>query len=174
MGIRDFCDIVLVVTQSGALEFLQAEVHKRVQAEGLRPLAARTGIPLARLRSLLVQRDMRSSNAAQAAAAFDLEFYIGPPRPAVPPEILEALGLDADAAVADAVAEIAARRDPRVEALLAAVAALQKVQDLIHAVAGCTHTDPTEAAARANGNPDLMEQHWHDKPTPHRGGQPQR
>ena len=112
------------------------------------------------------------SNAAEAAAAFDLEFYIGHPRPAVPREIVAALGLDADSTVAEAVAAIEARRDPRVEALLAAVAALQKAQDLIHEAAGWAHKDPNEAAARAIDILDFMGLHLQGEHTPHRSSRP--
>ena len=84
---------------------------------------------------------MRSSHAAEAANALNLEFYLGRPRPRVPLEIAEALGLDADATVADVVAAIEARRDPRAA----------RAVGILDSLARHLHDDP---ALRRGSQPD--------------------
>ena len=57
-------------------------MRTHVQREGLRPLSARTGIPVGQLRSLLHGRAALSTTIELASAALGLEFYVGPPRAA--------------------------------------------------------------------------------------------
>ena len=59
--------------------YLCAAVRARVESEGLRPLSARTGIPVGQLRSLMQGRAALSTTLESAASALGLEFYIGPP-----------------------------------------------------------------------------------------------
>ena len=116
------------------MTLLRTEALRLVAAEGLRPLAARTGIPVGQLRSLVDDRDVSISHVESIAEAFNFEIYIGPRRPPVPPPIAAALGLPPDATVAESVAAIERRRDPRVQALLEAAAALERqAQELIRA-----------------------------------------
>ena len=70
---------VLYVTQYGTA-YLRKVVQENVKREGLRPLANRVGIPLGQLRGLLNGNTPYGHNLISIAAAFDLEFYIGPPR----------------------------------------------------------------------------------------------
>lgn len=62
------------------IERLREEVRRRVAAEGLRPFAARTAIPVGRVRGLLDGRAALSSTLEAAAAALGLEIDVGPPR----------------------------------------------------------------------------------------------
>ncbi len=62
------------------IERLREEVRRRVATEGLRPFAARTAIPLGRVRGLLDGRAALSSTIEAAASALGLEIYIGPPQ----------------------------------------------------------------------------------------------
>ncbi|MDE0177345.1 MAG: S24/S26 family peptidase [Gammaproteobacteria bacterium] len=64
----------------GGLDHLRSTVKTHVQREGLRPLSARTGIPVGQLRSLLDGRAALSTTIECASTAFGLEFYVGPPR----------------------------------------------------------------------------------------------
>ena len=64
------------------IERLREEARRRVAAEGLRPFAARTAIPLGRLRGLLAGRAASSATIEAAAAALGLEISIAPPRDA--------------------------------------------------------------------------------------------
>ncbi len=73
------------MTQQG-IERLRQYVRRRVAEEGLRPFAARTAIPVGRVRGLLAGRAALSSTIEAAVAALDLELYIGPRRPAAPAE----------------------------------------------------------------------------------------
>lgn len=74
-----FSGIVLHVTRQG-LEHLRSVVRAQVEREGLRPLSARTGIPVGQLRSILHGRAALSTTLELATSALGLEFYVGPPR----------------------------------------------------------------------------------------------
>ena len=71
--------IVSHMTRS-RLEFLRDAVQSRVEREGLRPLSARTGIPVGQLRSVMEGRAPLSTSIEFIASALGFEFYIGPPR----------------------------------------------------------------------------------------------
>ena len=71
--------IVLHVTRSG-LDDLRSAVRLHVEREGLRPLSARTGIPVGQLRSLMQGRAALSTTLERVSSALGLEFYVGPPR----------------------------------------------------------------------------------------------
>ena len=81
-----------------------------MRAEGLRPLAARTGIPIGQIRSLIGGRAVRSTTLERVTSVLGLEFYIGPPRGGgaspLPPEIANVLRLPETATVAEAVQRI--------------------------------------------------------------------
>lgn len=87
-------------------------VRNRIATEGLRPLAARTGVPLGQLRSLLKGCAARYTTLTSIASAFGLELYVGPARQGshsgrtVPPEISKALDLPLHATLAEAVGAI--------------------------------------------------------------------
>ena len=66
------------------IERLREEVRRRVEAEGLRPFAARTGIPMGRVRGLLDGRAALSSTLEAAAVALGLEIDVGPPQSGAP------------------------------------------------------------------------------------------
>lgn len=71
------------MTQPEALEALRKAVQEAVKKEGLRPLAARTGIGLGRIRSVLSgTRVPKVDTVDTLAQALGLEFYVGPPRAA--------------------------------------------------------------------------------------------
>ena len=63
-----------------ALSYLRALVRRQVEQEGIRPLAARTGIQVGQIRSLLSERALLSTTIASVSEALGLEFYVGPPR----------------------------------------------------------------------------------------------
>ena len=99
------------VTLPDGLDYLRRVVRQRIETEGLRPLAGRTGVPVGQLRSVVEGRAARSTTLELIASVLDLEFYIGPVRgdsrrPVLPPEIAQALDLPRDASVADAVGAI--------------------------------------------------------------------
>lgn len=104
-------DIVSKVTLPDGLDYLRRVVRQRIETEGLRPLAGRTGVPVGQLRSVVEGRAARSTTLELIASVLELEFYIGPvrgdsTRPVLPPEIAQALDLPRDASVADAVGAI--------------------------------------------------------------------
>ena len=68
------------MTRYKALDALRKEVQRRIEAEGLRPLAARLDLPIGQLRSLSEGRSARGVTIAAASEALGLEFYVGPPR----------------------------------------------------------------------------------------------
>lgn len=63
----------------GGTRILRDVVRQRVKTEGLRPFAARIGIPVGKIRSLLEGRAVLSTTMEAVASALELEFYIGPP-----------------------------------------------------------------------------------------------
>ncbi len=63
-----------------AIDSLREAVRRGVQHEGLRPFAARTGVPVGQVRSVAEGRAMLSTTLVRLCAALDLEFHIGPPR----------------------------------------------------------------------------------------------
>ena len=94
------------------VDYLRRAVRRKIKKEGLRPFAARTGIPVGQLRSLVEGRAARYTTLASIASVMGLQLYIGrglrgnPAEPGLPSEITEALRLPSDASVADAVSRI--------------------------------------------------------------------
>ena len=84
-------------------------VRRRVETEGLRPFAIRTGIPLGQLRSVTQDRAARSTTLRAIAAVMGMRLFIAPMNPGdaeappLPRELTRALDLPADASVAEAV-----------------------------------------------------------------------
>ena len=64
------------------LKELQTAVATAVEAEGLRPLAARLDVPLDLIRGAKTGRNLTSDSIFTLAGKLGLEFYIGPPRTA--------------------------------------------------------------------------------------------
>ena len=60
-----------------ALQNLRDEVRLLIADEGLRPLAARTGLPVGVLRSISSGRDPSGRSIESVCAALDLNFFIG-------------------------------------------------------------------------------------------------
>ena len=87
-------------------------VRQRIQTEGLRPFALRTGIPLGQLRSVVQGRASRYTTLESIAAVMGMRLFIGPAEdggaeaPQLPEEITRALRLPTDASVVDAVGQI--------------------------------------------------------------------
>lgn len=63
-------------------ESLRETVQRYIEAEGLGPLAARTGLGIGQLRSISGGRAPLLTTVQQAVDALGLELYIGPPRAA--------------------------------------------------------------------------------------------
>ena len=84
-------------------------VRQRVETEGLRPFAIRTGIPLGGLRSVIQGRAARSTTLQAIAAVMGMRLFIAPMNPGgteappLPEELTRALDLPSDASVAEAV-----------------------------------------------------------------------
>ena len=84
-------------------------VRQRVETEGLRPFAIRTGIPLGGLRSVIQGRAARSTTLQAVAAVMGMRLFIAPMNPGgteappLPEELTRALDLPSDASVAEAV-----------------------------------------------------------------------
>lgn len=98
---------MLTVTPNGVDTLVQA-VRQRIETEGLRPFAMRTGIPLGQLRSVVQGRASRYTTLQAIASVLGMRLFIGPAErggeaPQLPPEITEALHLPSDASVVDAV-----------------------------------------------------------------------
>ena len=86
-------------------------MRQRIEAEGLRPFAMRTGIPLGQLRSVVQGRASRYTTLESIASVLGLRLSVGPAdrddkAPQLPPEITRALQLPTDASVLDAVGQI--------------------------------------------------------------------
>ena len=87
-------------------------VRQHIAAEGLRPFAMRTGIPLGQLRSFIAGRAARLTSLQSIVGAMEMRLYVAaaeardPEAPALPAELTRALGLPSDASVAEAVAVI--------------------------------------------------------------------
>ena len=102
-----FSDIVLVMTLHG-IDALVEAVRQQIEAEGLRPFAMRTGIPLGQLRSVVQGRASRYTTLQSIASVMGMRLFIGPAEwdgeaPELPQEITRALHLPSDASVVDAV-----------------------------------------------------------------------
>ena len=102
-----FSYIVLSVTPNGVDTLVEA-VRQQIEAEGLRPFAMRTGIPLGQLRSVVQGRASRYTTLQSIAAVMGMRLFIGPAErdgqaPQLPQEITRALHLPSDASVVDAV-----------------------------------------------------------------------
>jgi len=63
-----------------ALAELQDAVKLAISREGLRPLAARAGVPIGLLRGASSGRNLAADSIGKLADALGLEFYVGPPR----------------------------------------------------------------------------------------------
>ena len=89
------------------LEAFVEAVRERIQTEGLRPFAMRTGIPLGQLRSLLAGRAARLTSLQAIVSVMGMRLFVTPVEPPgappLPPELTRALGLPPDASVAEAV-----------------------------------------------------------------------
>ena len=68
------------MTRSDGIGLLRTRVNRLIREEGLRPLSARTGIPIGQLRSVSSGRAVRSANLEAICAELGFEFYVGPPR----------------------------------------------------------------------------------------------
>ena len=96
------------MTLHGVDTLVQA-VRQRVEMEGLRPFAMRTGIPLGQLRSVVQGRAARYTTLQSIASVLGMRLLIGPAElggaeaPQLPQEITRALHLPSDAAVVDVV-----------------------------------------------------------------------
>ena len=127
-----------LVTRYGT-DYLRQAVRRRIEAEGLRPFALRTGIPLGQLRSVLQGRAARSTTLELIASVLELEFYIGPARedssirPRLPAEIARALNLPGDASIDDAVGAI--RKDAMASRLRETLGLVQELMQKAAAVA---------------------------------------
>ena len=84
-------------------------VRQRVETEGLRPFAVRTGIPLGQLRSVVQGRAALSTTLQAIAAVMGMRLFVRPMNPGdarappLPEELTKALDLPPDASVAEAV-----------------------------------------------------------------------
>ena len=86
-------------------------MRQRIETEGLRPFALRTGIPLGQLRSVVQGRASRYTTLESIASVLGMRLFIGPAQgggktPQLPEEITRALHLPSDASVVDAVGMI--------------------------------------------------------------------
>ena len=99
---------MLIVTLQNVDSLVEA-VRQRIQSEGLRPFALRTGIPLGQLRSVVQGRASRYTTLESIAAVMGMQLFIGPAAesgekaPQLPEEITRALQLPSDASIVDAV-----------------------------------------------------------------------
>ena len=91
------------------VDTLVRAVRERVEMEGLRPFAMRTGIPLGQLRSVIQGRAARYTTLQTIASVLGMRLFVGPAElggaeaPQLPQEITRALHLPSDAGVVDAV-----------------------------------------------------------------------
>ncbi len=76
------------------LKELQSAISVAVEAEGLRPLAARLDVPLGLVRGVLEGRNLTVDSAATLSEKLNFQFYIGPPRSASPVPSADASGPD--------------------------------------------------------------------------------
>ena len=98
------------VAPLSGVPFLRRTIERMVAAEGLRPLAARTGIPLGQIRSLLAGRAVRITTLEQITSALGLRLQVreAPPRDErkVPRAIAVVLEIPLEADIAAAVRKI--------------------------------------------------------------------
>ena len=84
-------------------------VRQRIETEGLRPFATRTGIPLGQVRSFLQGRAARYTTVEAIASVMGMRLIIGPTNragtgaAALPAGLTKALDLPSDSSVAEAV-----------------------------------------------------------------------
>ena len=71
---------MLPVTRSQPFQTLREVAKARIDEETYRGFSARTGVPMGRVRSVLLGRDVYVSTVALLCRALGLEFYIGEPR----------------------------------------------------------------------------------------------
>ena len=60
------------------IDVLVRAVRQRIEQEGLRPFATRTGIPLGQIRSVLAGRASRHTTLQSIAAAVGMRLFVGP------------------------------------------------------------------------------------------------
>ena len=60
------------------IDVLVRAVRQRIEQEGLRPFATRTGIPLGQIRSVLAGRASRYTTLQSIAAAVGMRLFVGP------------------------------------------------------------------------------------------------
>ena len=60
------------------IDVLVRAVRQRIEEEGLRPFATRTGIPLGQIRSVLAGRAARYTTLQSIAAAVGMRLFVGP------------------------------------------------------------------------------------------------
>ena len=97
-----------LMTLHGVDAFVQV-VRQRIETEGLRPFAMRTGIPLGQLRSFVEGRAARYTSVQSIASVMGMRLFIAPVErggmeaPPLPAELTRALDLPSDASVVEAV-----------------------------------------------------------------------
>ncbi len=97
---------------SKGVDSLVRAVRERIEVEGLRPFALRSGIPLGQLRSVVQGRASRYTTLEAIASALGMRLFVGPVKgggaegPRLPEEITRALDLPSNASVDDAVGRI--------------------------------------------------------------------
>jgi len=69
-----------------ATEFLRDHLRDQIREKGLRPLSSELGVPFGNIRSIVDGRATLTTTLDELCRALGLEFYIGPPRDAVPGE----------------------------------------------------------------------------------------
>ena len=113
-------------------------VRQQIDAEGLRPVAKRTGIPIGQLRSFVQGRASRHTTLQSIASAMGMHVFVtrveqrGMEAP-LPGELTRALGLPPDATVAEAVNAI--ERDSPGSRLRTAVHLTEEMTDRATALA---------------------------------------
>ena len=109
-------------------------VRQRIETEGLRPFAVRTGIPLGQMRSFLQGRAARYTTVQAIASVMGRRLIIGPTNPAgtggaaLPAELTRALDLPSDASVVEAVEAI--NKDERASNLRGGIRLAQEMTEL--------------------------------------------
>ena len=114
-------------------------VRQRIETEGLRPFAERTGIPLGQVRSVLQGRGSRYTTLQAIASVMGMRLFIDPMnRPdtgaaALPAALTKALDLPSDASVAEVVEAI--HEDEQASTMREGIRLAQKMTELATAAA---------------------------------------
>ncbi len=128
---------------SEGVDSLVRAVRQRIETEGLRPFATRTGIPLGQLRSVVQGRAARYTTLQSIASVMGMQLFVGPAERGaaeasrLPPEITRALHLPSNASIADAVGLI--EKDAMASKLRDG---MRVVQDLTHRAAAAAELLP--------------------------------